>query len=154
MRRVIHTTMAIVAVAIVWIYWIGPQLETGRKDQQAASSLPGFVGQTTNWAGRTAGVHLARTDRAGVLQLAELQLQRLQLLQLVDCDLLDEDLEVLGRLGQLVELNLQGTPITDAGLKHLVPMRQLRRVWLRDTQVTFEGLKWLEKARPNLQIKD
>ena len=154
MRRIIHTSMAIVAVAIVWIYWIGPQREAGRKDQQAAGALPGFVGQTSNWVGRTTGVHLAHTDRAGVLQLAELQLQRLQLLQLIDCELLDEDLEILSRLGQLVELNLQGTPITDAGLKHLVPMRQLRRVRLRDTQVTFEGLKWLEKERPNLQIKD
>jgi hypothetical protein len=51
----------------------------------------------------------------------------------------------------LCVLDLQGTTVTDEGLRHLSTFRELRRLDLRDTNVTDAGIKHLKGLR-KLQI--
>jgi hypothetical protein len=64
----------------------------------------------------------------------------------------DNDLAQLARLPNLDHLNLEGTPITDAGLKHLYSLKKLRYIRLSNTKITRKGLDDLEKALPNAGI--
>ena len=64
----------------------------------------------------------------------------------------DDDLVHLERLPVLEHLYLDGSPITDAGLKHLYTLKALKWVSLGNTQVTQRGLDDLQKALPNATI--
>jgi len=50
-------------------------------------------------------------------------------------------------------LVLQGSHISDEGLKHLEGLTSLRRLWLVCPQVTAEGVERLQKALPNCAIE-
>jgi hypothetical protein len=46
-------------------------------------------------------------------------------------------------------LNLYGTRVSDAGLKHLAGLSSLKELDLTGTQVTADGVAALHKALPN-----
>ena len=50
-------------------------------------------------------------------------------------------------------VNLGGTNITDAGLRHLQGLINLKRLHLLDTQVTDAGVAELQQALPKGKIK-
>ena len=52
----------------------------------------------------------------------------------------------------LTMLNLEGTRVTDAGLKHLTGFPALRNVNLKGTAVTPAGVVALRQQRPGLQV--
>lgn len=56
-------------------------------------------------------------------------------------------------LKELTELNLAGTHVTDAELKHLYPLTKLQHVNLANTKVSDEGIRELQKAMPELRIE-
>jgi hypothetical protein len=64
----------------------------------------------------------------------------------------DSDLVHLEGLRGLEHLNLDGSPITDAGLKHLYPIKTLTMVSLLNTQVTQQGVDDLKRELPNAFI--
>ena len=55
-------------------------------------------------------------------------------------------------LGQLEYLNLYGTPITDAGLKHLSGLRRLAKLYLWQTKVSYDAAMSLEQEIPGLVV--
>ena len=64
----------------------------------------------------------------------------------------DEDLICLKRLQDIGSLHLDGSPISDAGLKHLYPLKSLKTVSLSSTKVTQKGVDDLKRALPNVKI--
>ena len=55
----------------------------------------------------------------------------------------DAGLREIGKLPELLELRLAGTPVTDDGLVHLKGLRYLRSLNLRQSKVTDAGLRHL-----------
>ncbi len=82
-----------------------------------------------------------------VAALAELDADDLRKLDLSDCGLEDGDLEAIGGLTGLTSLNLNGNPITDAGLACLEGMTGLRWLGVERTQVTGADAPVLGKLR-------
>jgi hypothetical protein len=64
----------------------------------------------------------------------------------------DSDLVHLKGLRDLDFLNLDGSPITNEGLKHLYPIKTLTTVYLSNTKVTQQGVDDLKRALPNADI--
>lgn len=64
----------------------------------------------------------------------------------------DDDLAYLKKIPHLKSVDLRGTRITDAGLKHLYGIETLGFVGLQRSQCTAEGAKALEAALPNADI--
>jgi hypothetical protein len=64
----------------------------------------------------------------------------------------DDDLTCLEKLRNLNSLDLDGLPISDAGLRHLYPLKTLTSVSLLNTQVTQKGVDDLKRALPNTRI--
>ena len=52
----------------------------------------------------------------------------------------------------LIEVNLEHTGVTDAGLVHLEGLAQLQSLYLRNTNVTDPGIEKLRQALPNCKI--
>jgi hypothetical protein len=52
----------------------------------------------------------------------------------------------------LEELEIQGYPITDEGLKHLYGLSKLRRLYLNGTRVTAMGVYKLSHAIPGVWV--
>ena len=64
----------------------------------------------------------------------------------------DRDLELVAKLSRLEDLDLTGSPVTDAGLVHLEKLTSLRWLKLWQTQVTDVGVKRLQRALPKAKI--
>lgn len=64
----------------------------------------------------------------------------------------DDDLIYVGELHGMWSLNLAGSSVTDAGLKHLYGLTRLRSVYLYGTKVTQRGVDALHRALPNTHI--
>ena len=67
-------------------------------------------------------------------------------------DVTDEGLVHLKGLTKLETLGLGRTQVTDAGLVHLKGMTNLKRLYLHYTQVTAAGVAELKKALPKCLI--
>jgi hypothetical protein len=52
----------------------------------------------------------------------------------------------------VIHVSLNGTQISDAGLKELAALQQLQTLWLSGTQVTTNGVAELQKALPKCKI--
>ncbi|HET6441468.1 MAG TPA: leucine-rich repeat domain-containing protein, partial [Phycisphaerae bacterium] len=65
----------------------------------------------------------------------------------------DAGLKVLKEFKDLQELNLSHTQITDAGLRDLRELKGLQALWLSGTQITDVGLKVLKELK-DLQSLD
>ena len=76
----------------------------------------------------------------------------------VGCDLSVARLEDKGanltknEQGEIIEVSLWDTEITDAGLVHLKEQNNLEYLWLDGTKVTDAGVAELKKALPNCNI--
>ncbi len=57
-----------------------------------------------------------------------------------------------GQLTGLLELNLDGTIVSDAGLKHLSPLKALRKLSLSQTSVQGDGFDCLKDAEGLTEI--
>jgi len=55
--------------------------------------------------------------------------------------------------GEVVEVDLNGTQVTDAGLVHLKGMTTLEELRLYYTRITGAGIAELGRALPNCKIK-
>lgn len=64
-------------------------------------------------------------------------------IRLDGCAISDADLQPLGVLDELVELNLERTGITDDGLRHLRPLTRLEVLRISQTRITGQGLSQL-----------
>jgi hypothetical protein len=64
----------------------------------------------------------------------------------------DDDLVNLEPIKELVDLDLSGCPITDAGLEHLKGLEKLHIVNLADSGVTSKGMEDLRRALPKASI--
>jgi hypothetical protein len=64
----------------------------------------------------------------------------------------DDDLMRVEALGSLEHLDLDGSPVTDAGLKHLYRLKTLKSVSLSNTKVTQQGIDDLQKQLPGTTI--
>jgi len=67
--------------------------------------------------------------------------RRLQRLALRWANIGDEDLAVLARMPRLAELNLNETPVTDAGMNHVGQTHSLKMVELHHTKISDESLR-------------
>ena len=64
----------------------------------------------------------------------------------------DDDMVCLEPLAELATLDLSGSPITDAGLKHLKGLKKLRIVELANTGVTEAGMADLRRSLPDANV--
>jgi hypothetical protein len=72
-------------------------------------------------------------------------LKHLKELNLIATDITDgAGLKHLEALGELEELALGMTQVTDAGLKHLKGLKRLQKLYLEDNQITDSGLEYLK----------
>ena len=79
-------------------------------------------------------------------------IHQLEILNLRLCRI-DEGLEHLVGLSNLVELNLDGTLVTDNSLRHLFGLKSLREIDLTGTLITESGGKQLQKHLPDAHLK-
>lgn len=71
---------------------------------------------------------------------------------LANSQVTDVGLEHLAELTDLEILGLTDTQVTDGGLAHLAGLKNLDHLWLYDTQVTDAGIAELQKALPGCKI--
>ncbi len=134
--------------------------DTGLKHLRSASELRELYVDTP-------GVHDA--GAASLLDRKQIRLHRradreraLEIIRAVGGDLQDAHLNLkdgritndlltcLCHFPEVESLDLAGTSVSDAGLKHLYTLKKLRLVNLYDTCVTDRGVAALDKALPNL----
>lgn len=154
MTRYLLIAAALLALVIagLWFAWLAPALRAGREQQDAARGIRGFQNLKSKWNGAVWAVHYKGIGDAEIRQLVKLDLPDLILLQVTGSQLSDDSFAALGKLSQLQELNLWGTKVTAAGLKHLAALTHLRKLNLTDCGVTFEDVKRLQKSLPDTRI--
>jgi len=64
----------------------------------------------------------------------------------------DADLVHLKEMSNLTEINLESTEITDAGLVHLKGLTKLQNLSLHRTKITDAGVAELKKALPKCKL--
>ncbi|MCS7465702.1 protein kinase [Stieleria sp. ICT_E10.1] len=84
-------------------------------------------------------------DNEGLATIVELQ-PNLEKLFLSHTKVTDSGLKCLGRLGELVCLDLAGCKINDAGLVYLHSLDELKAVGLKSTRVSRTGMERLSEA--------
>ena len=60
-------------------------------------------------------------------------------------DEMDQAMTCVGQMGQLKHLNLGGSQITDAGLRHLQGLASLQYLDISGTKITDNGLPYLKR---------
>src|SRR5690606_12498331 len=98
----------------------------------------------------TAGKHALRVQKLSELPEGALTLTRLDFGG--QSRVTDQDLNNLGRLPELVELNLSYTRITDEGLKSLEQLPALRQLYLSETQITDAALVAIGERRDLISL--
>lgn len=98
--------------------------------------------------------HLRLTGRdLPVAAMAEVgKLTELLGLDLYGATVTDEGLAQLKGLQKLRSMGLGATPITDQGLVHLEKLPQLQWIWLPKGTVTQDGIEKLKEARPDMHV--
>jgi hypothetical protein len=87
----------------------------------------------------------------GMAQLEKLRF--LELLSLTETSVTNESLKHIKTLTNLEYLYLNDTPVTDEGILVLRELKKLQHLYVRRTKVTDAGISDLQKALPNLEIK-
>lgn len=98
--------------------------------------------------GKAFRISFRGTDADGNTVRPVQELKQLPALDLTGCRIADDDLPGLIPLS-LVQIQLNGTDVTDAGMEHLAEMKSLTLVNVENTQVGNEGLAQL-LTLPNL----
>jgi hypothetical protein len=80
------------------------------------------------------------------------KLSELVALDLYSTTVTDEGLAQLKDLQNLKSMGLGGTPITDQGLVHLEKLPSLQWLWLSKNVVTEEAVNRLKAARPDMNV--
>lgn len=115
---------------------------------------------------RHLNVTQTKITAAGLKHLAGLRLDHLEVNRAILTDetlqfLRDQNLlHALGNtknkrgatLDDVIFINLDKAPITDASIPHLTAMKSLQGIWLRDTGVTEKGLAELRRSCPKLRV--
>lgn len=98
---------------------------------------------------------LQRTKLTGDSIVPLSQMPNLTFLGLGETGITDEGLMAFDGSGftELEILRLDGCPVTDAGLEHLKKLKSLMQLNLNETQVTEAGVKALESALPECTIE-
>jgi len=91
------------------------------------------------------------TDR-GLADIASLE--SLCHLDLSGTKISDAGLAHIAKLKNVRDLRLSGTLVTDKGMHHLAALENLHTLSLKSTSVTKAGRAELQKALPDLEIKD
>ena len=73
-------------------------------------------------------------------------------LNIFDRTFSDIGMGILPRFTSLTRLSIEGTAVTNAGLKHLASMSQLEELWLNDTSISDSGLDDLRPLRALKQL--
>ena len=73
-------------------------------------------------------------------------------LNIFDRNFSDIGMGILPRFTSLTRLSIEGTAVTNAGLKHLASMSQLEELWLNDTSISDSGLDDLRPLRALKQL--
>jgi uncharacterized protein (TIGR03067 family) len=100
-------------------------------------------------------VKLDRTEVDALLRGVVPQIKALSRgieLQLDDSGVTDAGLASLEGVNNIGHINLKGTAITDAGLRHLRNMTHLGLLIVSETNVTDAGVASLKKSLPHLQV--
>lgn len=85
---------------------------------------------------------------------------QLESLSLSNCKLeassetFDQSMVHIGRLGDLVDLNLDGTAVTDAGIANLKGVKSLAHLLVANTEVSESALEELGYVLPHLRVFD
>ncbi len=108
----------------------------------AAGAIAMRIAQNTNWLRVDFSLNPAAFEEAQLELLGTMP--NLYELNLAGTSVADADLETIGNAGNLRRLYLQNTGITDAGLEHLAELQHLRFLNLYGTSVTDEGLVHLK----------
>jgi hypothetical protein len=66
---------------------------------------------------------------------------------------MDNGLKGIKVLTSITGLGLEDTEITDRGLEHLAALRKLRIVSVNGSKVTEEGVKKLKQALPDVRVR-
>jgi hypothetical protein len=128
-------------------YWFNSKpIKTSIAGWLAENFDPDFFGNIT-WV----DLKKTKTSNAGLRCLENLE--SLQILDLDDTQITDAELRHLENLTKIESIDLNRTNISDSGLKHLKTLTSLKSISLAHTQVTDAGISDLQKALPNLEIK-
>lgn len=137
--------------AAEWVLGIGGEV--------GVFDVPGSIteiGQLPNGPFRLEGIHLDDSKRVDDESLAQLAgLSALQVLQLSGTNISDAGLRHVESLTSLQNLHLDNNPrVTDAGLGHLKALPKIYGLHIQGTQTTDEGLKHLSQMQQlhNLQL--
>lgn len=107
-------------------------LEAG--DDARWQALGEAMGEVSIPAGKAVRLDLSRENK-DLFPLAALEPNDLQVLSCESVELGDDELKHLAHLTGLREIDLGGTTIHGAGLKHVGGLKLLKRLWLNGTQV-------------------
>lgn len=95
---------------------------------------------------------IAAVEKAGgqAMEIAQNDPRLTVAFHLSDKKIGDDDLAILKGSETIVELNLRGTDVTDAGLAHVATLKNLKKLHLEKSKVTDAGLEQL-KGLTNLE---
>jgi hypothetical protein len=124
-------TMFLLSIAVAAAAgWFGISFRSGKHQEQVVARLSAFAPQV-HWV----GYDVFRLDFSKSAKKPA-----------------DGDLALLSEFPELHTLDLAGSPITDAGLRHLYALTTLRSISLVDTQVTKKGVDDLKRALPKVYV--
>ena len=157
-RLSLRTLLVAVVVVGLPISWAANRINSQRRAIEAIQRAGGYVlfdyqkipsGQ---WNPK-----LPRPDRGRLAQLFPPELfEEVTLVNLRDRPIGDRELRLIGRLGKVEYLDLQGTKVTDAGLSSLRGCTSLEFLWLANTSIGDLGARHLASipSLVNLTLDD
>jgi serine/threonine protein kinase len=77
---------------------------------------------------------------------------KLTILVLIDCDITDAKAKHLSGMTGLTNLSLSYNPLTDRGLRELLPLTELKEVAVSNTSITSAGAAELQAALPDCKL--
>jgi hypothetical protein len=139
-----------------------PNPNATKADYDQIANLPALkffcLGPTDNPAFSLNGSELASLAELKNLELLQLygthitgemiakwqSLDTLKSISICNCDFDDSGMDEIGKMKNLILLELDGTRITDAGLIHLRNLIKLKQLYLHRTRVTSDGMQHLK----------
>lgn len=152
-RLLIAAGVVLVVGVVLWFVWLGPELANGRSERAAVQGLAGYDAAETTWSGRVLILQLKDADDAALQKLSQIDLPELRILRLRGCTFTPGGLSTLQSFTQIVELDLQGTPVDEAGRDVLAALKHLERLNVRQTGLKFDDVQKLEQSLPDASLR-